>query len=273
MKLSIFTDEISPDPARAIELATSWKIPAVEVRGLPGGRFPLPGDAELEEFGQRVADAGLSISGVSPGFHKGPVDDPAIERLLSDGLPRACEWAGRWGTDRVSCFAFERSPAGPVPEAVIARLARMAEIAARFRCRLLLENEAVCWGDTGLEAAAIVRRVNAPNFALLWDPGNSAKAGSACPFPDEYTRLKDCVQHVHLKNYAPDTGGWALMETGIVDWPAQFRALEEDGYAGYLVIESHLRELPDGATAEPGLTPQETNSWRNRAFVRAHLDL
>lgn len=273
MKLSIFTDEISPDPVRALELAARWRVPFVEVRGLPGGRFPRPQDPELREFQQRAKDAGLGISGVSPGFSKGPVDDPEVEHILTAGLPRACEWARELGTNLISCFGFQRSSNAPMPAAVTERLAQMAEVAAGYQCRLVLENEAVCWGATGLEAAGIARAVNADNFALLWDPGNSAKAGSDCPFPDEYTQLRDLVDHVHLKNYAPESGDWSLMESGLVDWPGQFRALAREQYSGFLVIETHMRELPEGVEAAPGLSAQETNSWRNREFVSAHLGL
>ena len=57
MKLSIFTDEISPEPARAITLAAEWQVPYVELRGLTGGRFPRVSDDELHTFHQLVIDA------------------------------------------------------------------------------------------------------------------------------------------------------------------------------------------------------------------------
>ena len=60
-------------------------------------------------------------------------------------------------------------------------------------------------------------------------------AGSRAPL-DEYAQLKNIVSHVHCKNFAD--GGWSLMESGVVDWPAQVRALEDDGYDGFLVIET-----------------------------------
>ena len=271
MKLAAFTDEISPDPSRAIALAVAWQIPFVEVRNLSGRRFPQLSDAELEGFHRQVVDAGLGISGVSPGFCKCPVDDPAVADMLAAGLPRACEWAQRWGVELVSCFGFQRHHCGTVPGAVLERLAQMAEIAARHDCRLVLENEAGCWGDTGIEAASIIRQVAAGNLSLLWDPGNAARAGSTCPYPDEYRRLKDLVSHVHLKNFAPETGGWSLMEQGLVDWPGQLAALERDGYRGFVVIETHLHEPVESAAPYPAeLTALEHNSRRNLDFLRSH---
>ena len=270
MRLAAFTDEISSDPFRAIDLAAAWGISHVEVRGLSNGRYPAVSDAELAEFQQRVLDAGLSVSGVSPGISKQPVDHPGIAAMLNEGLPRACEWARRWGTDLVSCFGFARDDSGTVPPAVLDNLGRMAETAASHGCRLVLENEAVCWGDTGFEAAGMIHDVDADNLFLLWDPGNSARAGSHQPYPDEYEQFKELVAHVHLKNYDPVSGGWSLLDHGVVDWPGQLRALARDGFEGFVVIETHLRELPEGTDpAAPDLSPQESNTWRNLEFVRA----
>ena len=153
MKLSIFTDEINPDPVRAVKLAADWGLTHVEVRSLPSGRFPNNPDAELAEFHALVQDAGLSISGVSPGFFKCPLSDPVVASVLEEQLPRACDWARRFGTDRISCFAFERGASSEIPVTIEQQLIKMADITASGGCCLVLENEPVCWGDTGLEAA------------------------------------------------------------------------------------------------------------------------
>lgn len=273
MVISIFTDEIDrKDPGKAIALAAKWGVSHLEVRSLAGGRFPAVTDTELQAFRGRVQDAGLAVSGVSPGFFKCPLDDPAVPEGLAEGLPRACAWARKFGTDLVSCFGFGRGASGPVPAEAIDRLGEMAEVAAREGCRLVLENEAVCWGATGLEAAEMVRRVGADRIRLCWDPGNSARAGSACPFPEEYGALKDLVAHVHVKNYDAGSGRWALAETGVVDWPGQFEALRADGYGGFVVVETHLDISPDAfEVAEPGFGALAANSLRNLEFVRKCL--
>ncbi|MEW6753780.1 MAG: TIM barrel protein [Candidatus Latescibacterota bacterium] len=269
MKLSVFTDEISPDAARAVDLAARWGIRHLEARGLAGGRFPEVSDADLDTFHQTVVDAGLTISGVSPGIAKIPVDHPAVVSLLTTTLPRACLWAQDWGTDLVSCFAFQRQGSGRAPSQVVETLARMAEIAHTNDCRLVLENEAGCWAGTGLEAAEIAARVGPVPVRLAWDPANAARAGSLHPFPDEYEQIRDLVEHVHLKNYDARSGEWSLLERGVVDWSGQLAALERDGYAGYGVIETHLATLPrwleDG---DPEMTPLEVNTRRNLEFLR-----
>lgn len=269
MKLSIFTDEISPDPARAIELAASWHVPYIELRGLANGRFPRVADDELETLHKMVQDAGLQVSGVSPGLCKCPVDDPAVAPDLAELLPRACEWALRLGTDQVSAFAFRRDASNEIPTAVVDKLGEMAQKTAANGCHLILENEAVCWGATGTEAAALIRQVASDHLSLLWDPGNSAMAGANCPYPDEYADLKDLVSHVHLKNCKDKK--WALIDDGPIDWPGQLAALQRDGYDGYIVIETHLKQRPKHLPTRAGLSEQEANSRHNLDYIRTLL--
>ena len=273
MKLSIFADEIDRyDPARAISLAAAWGVSHVEVRQLSGGRFPAVSDGELTDFHTLISDAGLGVSGVSPGFFKGPLDEPGVDEHLDESLPRACEWAQRLGTDRVSGFAFERTDAPRPPAAVVDRLGQMADVAEREGCRLALENEAVCWGATGAEAASLIRQVGEDRISLCWDPGNSARAGTGTPYPGEYVHLKDLVSHVHVKNFNPDTGAWCLVEEGVVDWPGQLDALCADGYEGFVVVETHLDISPDAfEVADPEFAGLAANSLRNLEYVRSCL--
>ena len=272
MQISIFHDEINPDdPARALHLAAAWGISHVEVRSLPGGRFPRSADAELDTFYKQICDAGLAVSGVSPGFCKCPLDDPSVPQALAEGLPRACEWAHRFGTDQITSFAFRKGASDPMPGAVVDRVAEMAAIAARHDCRLLLENEAGCWGGTGLEAAAIIRKIGPEHLDLCWDPGNSVRAGSTAPYPDEYEQIKDLVAHVHMKNWDPRENGWQFMEKGAVDWPGQLQALQSSSFAGFAVIETHRKSLPDGSEAPADLNGQEASTYRNLEFTRSCL--
>ena len=87
------------------------------------------------------------------------------------------------------------------------------------------------------------------------------------------------LSHLHMKNYDPVGECWSLMETGAVDWRGQLRALRDDGYEGFALIETHTDvsvhefiPLEDGAATDTtGLAPKEANSLRNLEFVRACL--
>jgi sugar phosphate isomerase/epimerase len=277
--LASFTDEINrDDPARAVDLAVRWGIGAVEIRQLPGGRVPRVDDAVLAEEGRRIRDAGLVVSGFSPGLCKSPVDAEQVEADITEILPRTCEWARHWDCNRISVFGFGRGDAphgsGAFPQSVVDALGRMADVAAATGCRLSLENEAACWGDTGTEAAALVRAVGHDALRLCWDPGNAARAGVAAPF-EEYAALADLVDHVHLKNFDPAVDGWSRMDVGVVDWPAQMAALQADGFDGWLVLETHMHQLPAGTQpltdAGEALTALESNALHNLRVARRLL--
>jgi sugar phosphate isomerase/epimerase len=54
------------------------------------------------------------------------------------------------------------------------------------------------------------------------------------------------VSHVHLKDI--DEGGdWTRIGEGVIDYPGQLRALEDDGYAGFLSLETHYTTPAGGA--------------------------
>ena len=274
IQLSIFHDEINREsPDRAIELAREWAITHIEVRSFPNGRFPDVPDSELETFSKNLEEAGLKVSGVSPGFFKCPWNDPSIDHVFRRGLPRACEWAARWGTNLVSCFACRRDDSQTIPHAVIDLLGRMASTVQQHGCRLALENESVCWGASGVEAAGIIRQIGSDNISLCWDPGNSSMAGSENPYPDEYQDIKDLVSHVHMKNVDPINRTWCLINEGAVDWPGQLDALRNDCYTGFLVIETHLDVSPaEFRVVGDQLSDQETNTLSNLEFVRSYLE-
>ena len=165
------------------------------------------------------------------------------------------EWPDRWAEQ----------------EAGIDLVARMADIAVSHGCRLTLENESDCWGNTGAEAYDIIRAVGPERLSLCWDPGNSARAGDLSPFAGEYQEVKDQVSHVHMKNFDPATDSWSLMDRGVVDWPRQLEALSTDGYDGFIVIETHLHVSPDEYRVVDRLSDLESNTLRNLRFVQSCL--
>jgi L-ribulose-5-phosphate 3-epimerase len=268
MKISVFTDEISPSVPRALELAAAWGVSHVEIRNVGEPRFPRAADADLADLVQQLADSGLAVSAVSPGYFKCPIDDGAIEAGISEGLPRACEWALKLGTSLVSSFAFKRSE-GAMPNIVVDYLGRMADVASSAGCRLLLENEAACWGATGVEAVALIRQVGPERIGLCWDPGNTANAGGD---PTEFDQVCDFVEHVHLKNFDGAGGGWSVLDHGTIDWPRIITSLQDIGYTGFLILETHTNvSLQEFVEAEGQLDAKEANTLHNLQFLREHL--
>jgi sugar phosphate isomerase/epimerase len=274
MKLSIITDEVSADLETAIELAQEWGVQAIELRGVGERRYPNVSDFWLERVPELVRHSGLAVAALSPGLFKIPFPSaPATETRilrwedalmfgryndaeklvrfhLEELLPQAISAAQTLGAGVIVCFSFDRGPGvasdAHVPEGVLAVLRVAAQRVGEAGLTLAVEAEHICWGDTGVRTAALVRRVGHEALGINWDPANAFRAGEDAPFPEGYQAVRGLVRHVHYKDAAidPATGERHFVAGGAggaVDWPGQIEALKRDGYDGYISVETHAR--------------------------------
>jgi D-psicose/D-tagatose/L-ribulose 3-epimerase len=124
-------------------------------------------------------------------------------------------------------------------EAKKANVTLAIEALNRFECYFL---------TTAADARALVKRVEHPNFRMMYDTFHAhieekdpAKAIAA---------TSDSIVHVHISENDRGTPG-----TGQVRWDDTFRALRRAKYDNWLVIESFGRALPALAAA--------TKVWRD----------
>jgi sugar phosphate isomerase/epimerase len=266
VQISILSDEISTDFDTAVEVGLSWGIRNFEVRMVPTGRVPKVSPGDRKRFLDVKKRYGVTISSISPGFFKCSVDAPEVEKDMREALPAAFDMARELGTDRVIIFGFGKpgktgaemmhADGAKYPPKIIDLLGAMADKAKAGGCRLFLENEPICWGDTGTDTAAIIRKVHRDNLMMNWDLCNSfhclKEANSSLkPYPDEYETFKDLVGHVHVKDmrWADGKGQVVPVGKGNIDWAGQLKALLRDGYNDYLVIETHFHPRYAGSKA------------------------
>jgi L-ribulose-5-phosphate 3-epimerase len=281
-RVSVITDEISQDFGHACEIAANeFGMSWVELRGLWNKNI-LSLDAKeiaeagriLDKFDLRVTDIASPLFKVDwPGAPKSKFS-PATAQFNADFtfdqqgdvLDRCISLAKSFRTDRIRCFDFWRlDDQAPYRVPMNRMLLDAAGKAGAQGLTLLLENEPACNTATGDEAAKVLASIRSANLFLNWDPGNAATLGER-PYPDGYQRLpKDRIGHCHCKDAKKKPGGsaydWAPMGGGEIDWTAQFRALQRDGYHLGLSLETHWR----GAA-----TPEESTrqSW---AGMKAQL--
>lgn len=151
--------------------------------------------------------------------------------------------ANELGAQTVVCFGFHRggAPAGSPPVAAVDGLGQAAEKAAEAGITLALETEEGYWADTGERTRQVIEQVGHPALRVNWDPGNAYCAGDQ-PFPDGYTALRGLIQHVHFKDARRlADGSHEFVTSGEIDWRGQVCALAQDGYKGYISIETHLQ--------------------------------
>jgi len=247
LRVSAITDEIASTPADAFAFCRQYGLHSIELRNVPGTRLGYwdLAAAEQRDFAQQCKDHGVKVSfidspllaaplpGTTPLKAPGPAEGGRFERRLDD-LQRVIELAARVGCDKIRCFAFRRiaDPASIFPR-IADVIAPMVEIAARSRVHLLLENESSCNVLTCREMAAFAKLIPSPWFGLNWDPGNAVNAETA--FPHGYALLPvKRLGNVQVKGKGILPGG-----PEPVDWKGIIAALQRDGYAGHIGLETH----------------------------------
>jgi sugar phosphate isomerase/epimerase len=259
-KLSVFTDEITQDFGRALEIAAQeFGLGYVELRGCWNKNIMQLDAEEIAEVRRLLEKFKLRVSSNAGPLFK--VDWPGAPvskfsqrdqfganytfEQQGEILERGLELARAFNTDHLRCFDFWRlEDQKPHRAAIDEKLIEAATLAGKHGVTLVMENEYACNTATAGEAARTLAAVRLASFKLNWDPGNSAFRAET-PFPDGYGLLpKDRIGHVHCKDVVRKTDGgfaWMAMGRGFVDFVGQFRALKKDGYRGPVVLETHWR--------------------------------
>lgn len=271
MKISIVTDEISADLETALELSKDWGVDAVELRGVGRHRYPAVDDLWQTRVPELIRESGLQVAALSPGLFKIPFPRPPgtdtrilrwedatvfeqsrkaearVRYHLETLLPASILAAQQLGAKTIICFSFDRgagvSSQEPIPLEVIDVLKEAANQVQGAGLTLAIEVEHICWGHNGRRTAEIVEKVGNPVLGINWDPANAYRAGEDTPYPDDYSAVRDLVRHVHFKDARTDaqTGERYFDVEGDIDWPGQIKALIEDGYDGFISVETHAR--------------------------------
>lgn len=260
-RVSAITDEIARSPEDAIAFAHQYGLKWLSLRAVPAplgsskvDYYSLPPDAmakaarEFRESGVRVAflDTPLlkfPMPGTSPLRKRTEDDDAKAKRLAReqaafdrriDDLRQAIRASQAFQCPLVRIFTFSRVAE---PDSLFPRLAdtigEMAAIAQKDGVKLLIENEASQNAGTSAETARLIRLLPA-NVGINWDSLNGLGLGER-PYPDGYESLpKDRVWSVHVK-------GKSLLDyPEHQNWPGILTALETDGFAGNLELETHI---------------------------------
>jgi sugar phosphate isomerase/epimerase len=265
VKISIVTDEVSSDLETALEIIRAWGVHAVELRGIGLERYPEVSGYWHARLPYLLEESGLSIAAISPGlFRVPPPGRPAAPMAFSRRgdmkrvqqeleaealrdhhinrlLPRAIEAAHKLGAPTIICFSFGRPDhsEGDLASEEVVQVMRYAagKVAA---AGLMLAIEVA---ELTQRSADICRRVNNPALGINWDPGNAFIGGEDQPFPAGFALARPYIRHVHFKDgkIDPLTGQRAWVVDGTIDWQATFAALKDDGFDGYVSVETHTR--------------------------------
>jgi sugar phosphate isomerase/epimerase len=259
-RVSAITDEISRSPEEAIAFAHKFGMQWLSLRDIPTNEkkktsYHSLDPAALQQAQKEFREAGIRVSfldapllkftlpGTSP--KRARPEEPAAKatRLAKEQeqfdkrfaeLQASIRASHTFDCPNVRIFTFTRVEE---PEALFPRLAdvigEMALIAEKEGIKLLIENEASQNAGTSVETAKLLKLLPR-NVGVNWDSLNGVPLGEK-PFPDGYESLpKDRIWNVHVK-------GKSLLDyPEHLDWLAILSALERDGFAGRLELETHI---------------------------------
>lgn len=239
-RLSIISDELTQDFARAAAQTAESGLGGLEIRSADGVAPHRMDDAQLTGIRETVAAHGLEITGFCPPALKCALphadgEIAAVRDLLADALRRA----ELLGAPYVRIFTFYRD-GDPDPR-------HAADVASEVldgltgRIPLLVETGTRTNSPTMRHTVEFLDALGDDALGILWDPGNTVFSGwDPSPYPEDYAIGRDRIRHVHVKD--PDgQAGYVRLGDGDLPWPEILATLAHDGYAGWLSLETHWR--------------------------------
>ncbi len=259
-KLSVITDEVSQDLEIVAKFANRFKLDGIEIRTL-WNRNPQDLVGKVDEIREILAKYELKVSAIASPFFKANIDSDEDYRKHLNILENCIHLAKSLDTDIIRGFTFWRKGSfNEFLEKILEKFQKPLEIIESEGVLLGIENEPSTFVGNGKELALFLDRLGSKNVKALWDPGNDIwDPEGETPYPDGYRYVKDKIIHVHVKDGIrkgiDGKPACVAFGEGEVDYRGQIKALREDGYRGYLSLETHWRpgkQLSEELMSKPG---------------------
>lgn len=293
MKLSVITDEISQDFEHSLDVLLEYGASGAELRGLWSTNIADLTEDQSRRAKSALQERGLKVACLATPFFKCDIDPeqgadaagplhlapPRDYKAQLDMLERCVKLAHFFETPFIRVFSFwRRSEMTPSLEQRIADSFEIPlSIAEREGLTLALENEYACNIGSGAEAAHFMSLIHSSALKVCWDPGNAYALGET-PYPDGYNAIRQWVSHVHLKDskmvqteHHGLQAKFCAIGQGDIDYPGQFKALKQDGYPGFLSLETHF--TPAFGSGPDGDGTKEDGSRQCLAYLKKALDI
>jgi sugar phosphate isomerase/epimerase len=272
--LSGFADEISPDPGEQLETLAAHSISHLELRSAWGTNVADLAGRQVATFRAALAAAGVRVSAIGSPIGKIDISAPLAPEL--DRMRRVADVAVELGTGLVRVFSFYVPPGQPAQrfrQAVIDRMAALADIALDRGLMLAHENEKEIYGDIPERCADLIDAVGSPALRATFDAGNFVQCGVA-PHTRAYPLIRPHLVYLQVKDALAATGEVVPAGQGDGQVRETLSGLASSGFEGYVSLEPHLAVAgrhggfsgPDGfaraASALKALLAELSVPWR-----------
>ena len=247
-KLAAFTDEISQDLAYACGVIQEFGGAGAEIRGVWDTPVQKLTDAQVAEIKKIVSDHGLRVCSVASPFGKCTLEDPAEVAEHMDILRRCGDIANELGCGLVRGFAFwDRNQVDEKPwDVMVAAYEPVPAILEEKGVVLGLENEAACYVGTAGHTRRFLDLLGCDRVKSIWDPANHVQdpqSEGVPAYPDGYALVRNDMVHVHVKDAIIEDDGSrpnVFLGEGLCNWAQHLEAFKEEGYDGYISLETHV---------------------------------
>ncbi len=241
--ISGFADEISSDFDAQLKTVTELGMKYISLRSADGKGIA---DYTVEEVRERLVPrldaAGVKVSSIgSPIGKVGIADEEGFQKQLAR-LDELCRIARLLECRFIRMFSFFM-PEGANPadyrEAVLEKMKQFLDVARQYDVVLMHENEKDIYGDTGARCLDLMENIDDPLFQSAFDFANFVQCGedpAAC-----WDLLHEYIVYIHIKDAVSNDNENVVCGTGegkikeLLD-----RAVNQEGYEGFLTLEPHL---------------------------------
>jgi sugar phosphate isomerase/epimerase len=203
------------------------------------------------ETKQRLADAGLTISGVSSSIK---VCEPERKTENIDEAKRTIELAHKLGFENVRVFGggdIKRSSHEELAKIGLECVQAVLNLDGASELHWLFETHDN-W-VTSTNCTLLLNQISNPAFGALWDIGHTARVGGETP-EQTWAAIGSRVSYTHVKDAIYDTShpqamsdGWRYVLPGAGQLPLVegITILRTNGYDGWIMYELEKRWHPD----------------------------
>ena len=245
--ISLFCDELTPEPSRQIEVLVDLELEHVDLRSAWNVDILALDQERLGRLAILFVGAGIRVACLATRIGKRMRVDET-ERLET-ALARAFAMAELFEVRLIRIFGF-LAPAGEGVEPatvreVTDRLGAFAACADRRGVTLLLETERGLVVDGPDPALDVLRAVDSPALRYIWDAGNMVDLGISRPTERWFDLLAPYVEYVHVKDGRLGASHTCYPGAGDGQVRELLTRLCGRGYRGVLSLEPNVGRLAE----------------------------
>lgn len=273
MKKSIITDQLSTDFEKAVFEAKKLKYDFVEIHSLWNKTIENLDNSEIELVSKILKKYKMGVSCIATTlFLMTPLysNIENLEKFSEDFLVYIDTYENhvecfkeclliskKLDAQFIRVFPFikERGVSKDLDEIIddiAEKLLIPLRIAEKEEQEIIVENCPHTYLPKGNIAYKLIKKINNKYIKLLWDPANSIISEyfqSNIPFKylklnilEEYKLIKEAIAYCHVKDFKRYNDQFAFVPfgEGEIDYNKLFTMFKDDGYGGFLSLETEL---------------------------------